>query len=477
MEDSHFVKSLFEKYDVSKIFLKLDDKYETTLIDRIIYDYRVMDRQGFVTSKWDTLSSFFLKVIVILGGALISSIKTLRIRKLIRYPHTSFSSTVIALPFGDHIVRYKRLREIINQEVDMYYHPLFHFDSMIRHIDTFNSSGEKLFLDRFRVHDIFKTLFLILRHYRSLSKCSSELDNHFNSNTCKLPGVIIFCILFSSTLRNFIDNLELPEKSRIWLLDYDFDYKYAIFNNVIHSLRPSDKTVHLQHGSFVGYSDVYCNPSSDISLCCSPREKDIINKFNKNNSHIDYLGAPLQSFIDGSVLSAQLEYDILILLGSTYNSALKDMQKEFLSKFNYNGFKVKVRYRPASKKDDEIELGQYCINAVISEGNTLLADVLSAKTVISFSMDALYACLRNNKRIYVLGIDDSDNDFDYSLKSDNVIISHDIGFALNYNWHGFVMNYNNCDYSKDKFVLYNYGINSFDKLSVRFNQLLDEIWH
>ena len=61
VDDSHYIKTLFEKYNIDSIFLKLDNKYETTLIDRIVYDYRVLDKQGFVTSKWDTLSSFFIK--------------------------------------------------------------------------------------------------------------------------------------------------------------------------------------------------------------------------------------------------------------------------------------------------------------------------------------------------------------------------------------------------------------------------------
>lgn len=476
MDDSHYIKTLFEKYNIDSIFLKLDNKYETTLIDRIVYDYRVMDKQGFVTSKWDTLSSFFIKVIVILGGALISSIKTIKIRRLVKNTHSHFNSTIIALPFGDHIVRFKRLRKLISHDVDMYYHPLFHFNSMIRHIDVYNSSEEQLYLDRFRVKDIFHVFVLILIHYKSVSKCSLELDAYFESKTCKLPGVIIFGILYSLTFTRFIEKLDSPEKTRIWLLDYDFDYKYAIFNNVIHRLRPSDKTVHIQHGSFVGYSAPYCNPSSDYSLCCSPREKDIINNYNKHLSHIDFLGAPLQSFIDDSDLNVPIEFDILILLSSTYDSALKNLQIDFLSKFNFKNFRVKVRYRPASKIDDEKELGQYCADAVISEGDTLLADVYSSKTIISFSLDALYPCLRHNKRIVVLEKDNAESDFDCSLKSDNILLFHDSNIALNFDWKGFVDNYSDCDYSKDQFVLYNFGINNFDMLSERFNNFLISIW-
>lgn len=473
--DSAEIKRIFEKYDICHIFPKIKEKYLVTIFDRIAYDYRIMDNQDFTTSKWDRKSGFLFKCCIILGGAILSIFKTIKIRKRIKNKINIWNTKIIALPFADHIVRFKRLREIVSQDIDIYYHPIFHHKSMVKHIRTFNDLKQPIFLDSFDLYDIIKTSYLIISNYKKLSKCSYELDNYFKSYTCKLPGIIIFWYLYSVTFIRFINKLENPNNRRIWLFDYDFDYKYAIFNNVIHTYRTKDITIHIQHGSFAGYSHSYCNPACDISLCCSPRELDLINRYNKNHSSIISLGAPLQTFIDDAVLNRYYpHYDVLILLGPTYSELLKKKQIEYLSKFNFNKYNVLIRYRPASKIEDEKILSKYCTQATISEDTCLTEDILSSKIVISFSMDALYTCLRYNKRLIMICTNDPSTDYK-AISSTNIRLTSDLSADNIYNLDDLISNYMDCDYSIDKEVLYNFGINTKEQLSDRFKLILNNI--
>ena len=75
-KDYIFVRSLIDKYRLNEKYFHLDEKYLSSYVDRIVYEYRVMDTLTFVTSKWSRVSSYFLKVFIILGGAFLSVIKS-----------------------------------------------------------------------------------------------------------------------------------------------------------------------------------------------------------------------------------------------------------------------------------------------------------------------------------------------------------------------------------------------------------------
>ena len=138
-KDYIFVRSLIDKYRLNEKYFHLDEKYLFSYIDRIVYEYRVMDTLTFVTSKWSRVSSYFLKVFIILGGAFLSVIKTQKIKKSIALANTSFDSGIIALPFADNVMRMKRLRDLCDMDIDICYHPHFHFQSLQKQIDYYNS--------------------------------------------------------------------------------------------------------------------------------------------------------------------------------------------------------------------------------------------------------------------------------------------------------------------------------------------------
>lgn len=473
--DAHCIWNIFSKYHLNDALFHMNEKYLSTIIGRMVYDYRVMDSQSLVNSRWDRLPFFLLKIVVIHGGALLSIYRSKKVIEKIKYPRTAIKETVIALPFADHIVRFKRLREMVKQDVYMFYHPLFHFNHIQNHVETYNILGQQVDLGVFSFKDIMLSFRVCLRYYFTLKRCSREIDSYFKSASCKLPGVVIFFLLYRHSLDRVFGRLSDNDRKRIWLLDYDFDYKYAIFNDVIHSQRPNDITIHLQHGSFTKYSDVYCNPSSDISCCCSPREKVLIQKHNKHQATIFSLGAPLQTFIDKDTELQKEVYDVLFLLTTTYEERAFNMQRIFLSSFDFDKYNVLVRYRPASRTHDEEMLREYTKNADISSTTTLNEDVLSSKVIVSFSIDALFTCLRNNKRVIVIGDTNFSDAFDYSYPSNNILITEDPLFGVNYDWASFIKESHLCDYAKDQFAMGNFGINSFDELSVRFNQILKEI--
>ena len=313
----------------------------------------------------------------------------------------------------------------------------------------------------------------MLADSHQLRKCSKELDRYFNSNTCKLPGIVIVSVLYRQSMTRLLKRMVTSQTSKIWLMDFCFELKYITFNDVIHKQRPQDKTIHLQHGSFFTYQPAYCNPCCDISLCCSPREKDIIDQNNKYKSRIEYLGAPLQSFIDKSNADkVESSFDILFLMTDTYSAENKMLQTIFLKGFDFLRYKVLVRYRPASRIDDETYLSPFIGGATVSNGTTLTDDVKSAKTIVSFSEDALYIGLRYNKRIVVICSEDPKETYNFDNSTSNIIITNHLSISKSLDWDAFIEGAEECDYNTDNFALYNFGINNFEQLRIRFKEIL-----
>lgn len=468
MEDKIFIRELFEKYHINQI-LKVKGKFLECLIDRIIYEYEIFDKGNFTTSRFSNINNFIVKSLIIVGGAFLSLLKSLKYKKNIR-----LNSEIIAVPYADHIVRFKRLQEISDVSIDFIYPPIFHFDNLPNHLSTLKKQNNNVFLGSFSFQGIIQSLWIILRNYKSFKRCSQALDCHFESHTCRLPSIIILSILY----RDFISSLigKISDKKRIWLFDYDFDLKYIIFNEIIHEKRPGDTTVHIQHGSFTSYEDAYCNPLSDYSLCCSPREENIIKLHNRYDSQIIPLGAPLQSFIDENLQTLpNISYDILVLLTSTYEKNNTEKQIEFLKTIYNTNYKYLVRFRPASRGLDEIKLKPYLSNVCVSKDSTLQEDISRAKIIVSFSEDALYTAIRNSKKIIIITKADITKIYKFDNKSSNLIIIENFKDANDSEIKQLLDTYDECTYENDGFVLYNFGANSIPALHGNFMKIFNSI--
>lgn len=471
-KDIEFIKSIFEKYGVNNI-LNINGKYYDTLVKRIIYEYRVFDKWSFSTSRFSNISNFIVKTLIILGGACLSIIKS----KKYKQNGNPIEDNIIAIPFADRIIRFKMLSKISEEDIGIIYPPVFHFTFIKDHLDYFITNRMNVHLGCFSFRSILYSLFIVLNNFHKLNNCSKELDQYFQSRTCKLPGIILLTILYHDFFERLIRKIP-PTTSKIWIFDYDFDLKYIVFNSIIHRQRKEDKTIHLQHGSFFNYHEAYCNPISDYSLCCSKREQEIINKYNPYQSTIIPLGAPLQTFLDSIPINDPIlspTYDIVVLLGSTYEKKREQQQKTIIKLLNKNNYKVLYRFRPASRKIDELKLKSDIANSDISNGTTLQTDISRAKIIISFSEDAIYCAMRNQKKI-VLFIDENPTSiYNYNCTTNNIYISNETGSEVLEIIDDMVRTYDECNYYNDNFVIFNFGDNDLTLLRGKFNCLIKKL--
>ncbi len=470
-DDTIFVKKIFYEYKVDRL-LGLDIKYLDAFVDSMCWSYRNTEAAVWVNSKYQRVKSFSIKTLVVLGGALISSLRCLL--KYNRYKCVKIKEQVVAVPFCGAHVRFKYLYDLIDSDVIVIYPPLFHYQHIQEHIDCFENQGHHIKIGRFRLRDIFSVAATVFWNYSRLKNCHKQIDSYFSKDYGSFASAIITSLLYRKFIDNIIKRISNDGQLRKWLFDYDFEYKYIVFNNEIKKSRKQDITYHIQHGSFFGYNDAYCNPVSDVSVCCSPREKRIIDGSNKFGSKIFAQGSSWQS-IDRSpntINEETIQYDFLVLLNDTAEKESADFQKRLLCDLGNIDAKVLVRYRPQSAHLDKIVLQDYTKGMTISSGTTLKEDIQSSKIVVCFSEDAIFECFRNNKKVLFLVQDEKWYDFSVE-KSNNMRImscaTYD-NYILNQ-----LLNSDVCDYTKDGFVRFNFGDFEFDKVKNNINKILNSL--
>ena len=471
--NEHFseVKGILDRYQINK-FWNLSPKYYDAYINKICGDYLYENSEAFKNSRYSWIDSFFWHTVIILLGAFVSIIKSY---KFIKTPVAiNKEAQIIACPFCGRFVWFKYLPRLIKAPVRIVYHPLFHYDYYKLNAESYDSNLTNPEFYRFNVLDILKTLYLLITSFYRLEHCSRELDGLFQIYTGKFSRIFVFPVLYGGFAKSFIKQNILDEKRKIWIFDYDYDYKYIVFNNIIHQLRKNDITIHLQHGSFVTFNPAYCNPVCDYSLCCSKREEKIIMEANMFDSKIKILGAPLQTFDDFIENKEEIEkqWDILCLLTDADSLEYSPM-KMVLQKLDTKRYKIRVRYRPASKERDKNLLESYVEGMEESVGKSLLEDVLMSKLVICFSEDALYTAIRaNNPTVYIRNenIDNYDlsdiPSFFFIVNADN-ISSVPISDLIS--------KYHECHYEKDSFVLNNFGYFRLEDIGRQLNSFLSQI--
>lgn len=465
-KDISFVRNALVSSNIM-LPLELRGHYLDCFIDRVCWTYRFTNSVVWRNSAFDDISIFSIKVLVIICGALYSFlVHLIKYRKFCTKTH---DSSVIAMPFCGLHVRHSRIYDLVDN-VSVLYPPIFHYQYANKHIKCFHEQNKDITFGNFRFIDILSTAYVVGKNYSSLKKSTHAIDLYFNGKKGHFVNAYISSLLYKKYIDAIIKKLDAKRK-KIWLFDYDFDYKYIIFNNEIKKKRNNDTTIHIQHGAFYSYVDHYCNPVSDISLCCSPREKSIIERFNKYRSIIYPLGASLQTLELNN--QPQLDccslYDILVLLGDTTLESRASFQIHVLKELSNLKLNILIRYRPATKAIDKKYLQSVINDKQESEGKSLKQDILKSNVVISFSEDAIYECFRCNKKI-VLCVEDK-SCYNYNNdKSNNVSIVT-------------VDEYNNeivrsllkdpcCDYSVDSFVRYNFGDYEFERIKNNLNTII-----
>lgn len=472
--DNERVRSILDRYKINE-FWNFSECYYSAYIDKICGDYLYENDIIYKNSRFGNLSFFGLHAVIILGGAFLSMLRCLK------YKNRSFTTEkeidIIAFPFCHYYIRFKRLPQILAKPFRIVSHPQFHVDYLDKHYKYFKSKNILLEVFSFRWKDIATSLKLLVQNYRKLKRCSEELNSLFGIHDGKFPKIFFFVLLYRGFMEDFISNQIKSKNPHVWIFDYDFDYKYIVFNDIIHKMCPSDKTIHLMHGTFVSdtVDNVYLNPCCDYTLCSSEREKFIIEKYNKYDSIIKPLGAPLQSFNDDCVAgSITQSYDILLLLTSTHTEDITKLQKEILHQIPMQKYRVKSRYRPVSRIFDEPVLSGCLDGTVISENSSLLEDVLSAKIVISFSEDAIYECIRNNRPVIYCKAIDYKQYYSTQYESPYLKIANDSNFG-EIELSLMIKEADKCNYRGDKFVIYNFGYFFLDDIKYRMDNILKEI--
>lgn len=465
------VKNILEKYQINR-YWNLTPKYYDAYINKICGDYLYESGIAFKNSRFSWIKNFFIHSMFIIIGAIISKGKAFV--KRIPSGGSACSTNIIAMPFCGKYAFFKRLPHLINYPIRVVYSPLFHYDYYEKHINDYSSSCTPEFYS-FRIKDILKSLCLLLVNSIKLSKCSKELDNVFGVYQGKFSRIFYFPLLYGGFIKKVIYSQNSHPEKIIWIFDYDFDYKYIIYNNYIHKLRKDDETLHIQHGSFIKEVTHYCCPVSDHSLCCSIREKSIIEKFNPFNSQIHVLGAPLQTFDDEDSFQKILPvYDILFLLTDAYGKIIGESQKYVLRNTDGRKYRIKLRYRPASKDRDKEYFKGVVDDMEESIGCSLLQDVTMSKMIICFSEDALYTAIRLNKPIVYIRDEDINKYYNLTHKSRFFHIIKPKDF-LSINIDDMINYYQDCDYSKDSHIIENFGYFKLSDVQLQINNILSEL--
>ena len=464
------VKDVIDKYQINK-YWNLSPKYYNAYINKICGDYLYENDIAFKNSKFIGIKSFFWQSIIILCGAVLSWIKSVNITTNNKMVNNGIR--IIACPFCWRYVWFKRLPQLIDRPIRVVYHPLFHYDYYKKNVESYDQRYVEPEFYRFVLKDIFCSFIILVFAYRRLHDCSKELDNIFKIYNGRFAKIFITPILYGGFFDRFIKRNEFDENRIIWLFDYDYQYKYIVFNNIIHRLRKNDVTVQIQHGSFAEFSRSYCNPISDYTLCCSQREKTLIEKSNEFQSIPYVLGAPLQTFDDVGGEETVEKWDVLLLLTISSPANYISM-KTIINSLDVHKYRILVRYRPASKTRDMKALGEFTNGMYLSEGTLLIDDVSKSKMVICFSEDALYTAIRCNKPIIYIRDIDVEMNYDMSEKSRffHIVNSQDFSeIDLDF----MIEHREECDYTNDNSVINNFGYFQLDDIQTRLNCFIKEI--
>lgn len=455
--------------------LGVKDKYYNKLVECIWNDIKYHNTALYKNSRFSVVSFPFLKLIIMVLASLLSMMRWKKIRKQLCKDAIESHKTIV-VPFAYTVIRFKPFLEI-DKNAGLYYPPLFHYDYIAKHIDFYKKNNVCFELGCFSIGDIIFSFADIIVNYRGIVKVSKYLDNKYNQNSNKFVNIIFMICIYRHYFERRFNKVSTSAK-RVWIMDYDLDYKYILLNSIIKSYSPDDITIHQQHGMFwndLGFE--YMNTLSDYDFCCCQREYDMImNGNNEYNSKVEIMGTPMQCLNKSVPLSdVSIKYDVLVLLTAAFEEKWTTIQKTVLPLLSKSGYKVLARFRPASKSNDAAVLKTVLKGIDLSNGTSLAEDIASSKMVVSFSGDAIYECFRANKRtLLVLPEDYHKSFFNTQLRSDNfkVLLAKEFNLDI---LKDCINNIVPVDFKQDKYVLFNLGLFDYDVYIEKYKKRLKQI--
>lgn len=464
-----------DRYGIPEI-LGLKGKFLKKYIEDVI-DTNVDGRKSgvFLREGYYRYSSFFVKSLLYFLVTIITIFREKKYVRLVKNPAKSFNKFVYVAG-AYKIVKAQKIGDIL-PEASVYYFPLSNLNFIRSHIKTFNDKDFPLIIDTFQAKHILKTFKVFVINYRQLKQFSRSVDEIYGINYNDVIVVLLKTIYFVNHYNYFVQ--QLKQDKHIWLLEFHSGMEMLALQNALKDKRPQDITVHMQHGTMLEHTyPEYHHPVTDYDIVCGEREVRILSDLNKYNTKLVGIGCPLQSlgYIKDSPAEL-IQYDVLVLLTATNLTSTFGYQVKVLKKLSeMKNVKVLLRFRPASKIDDQCKLEPYTIGMIKSKGTSLDEDISKANVVISFSADAMYSCFRQGRKMMLIVLDNSiEAEFNKcNIDSANLKIMTADAFESSV-LNQMIVNRDMVDYTNDSYVKYNFG--SIDTLTYRreFNDFLESI--
>jgi hypothetical protein len=465
-------KDLFKK-------LGFDESFISGFIDTVVIDFQYSSHKN-LRKKAHHTRNFLLNVFLIFIYLLISNFVYFFFKLIFNRGSKYFveKSGNIFIPFPDKkYIRFKLIPQILIDDYVLLYPPTFSVKSTYFHLTYFHRNKSNFMLSSFGFYTPFRFLYIALK----VRKCLKRMHQNFTkseisyfNNYLQIPILVAFA--YKLYFQQVIDRLSNVKEKKNWFFDFDKDYKYLAFNYVIKNMRKSDNTVHIQHGLFWNDDLCFIKPTTDYIFCCSKREKLLIEQSIDNPNRAIVVGAPLQSFsthVNSDRISKREKKILVILTVCVYKEVI-ELQKSVIKYLQDIGESLIIRYRPASRIEDEKVISPIIgRKSNVSRDNTLLQNLLESDLVISFSEDSLLECFRLNKLIYFgstinpnflsANLDKekpfysflSINDFKNIFKNQNI--------DENFSWNG------------NSFVVDNFGSISIDVVSDNYRKAIETI--
>lgn len=182
-------------------------------------------------------------------------------------------------------------------------------------------------------------------------------------------------------------------------------------------------TAIIQHGTFLEGNIVYLPVLSKWVLSCSERESKLF-ALSSSNTKIHTLGMPLQICLNdniNNITSNDYVFDLLILGRDGNQWEIESAYKVFENiGLIFKNKSILIRHHPKSNIKSKILLERKFSNFTLSLNSTLIQDILRAKIVISFSVDANIMCLLERKSIIFCGEPEAINSHELELSFENM---------------------------------------------------------
>lgn len=365
----------------------------------------------------------------------------------------------------DHTIRTKKVIEIgENLKHLVIYLPGMSIKNVQKHTSFYKmNKTANVYFPPFSLLIIVKFILFLIKNSKKLLRLSyttSEIGDKEQKFLYKIVfQYFIYDCFTKNNLNNFLKNRDIK-----WLFDYDRTFLLPVINNVKNK---GAINIHLQHGVLQNPNQFYIPNYCDYVMCCSEREKKHYIENGADEHKVFVIGAPFQSLSNDKVIIKEtIKYDILVLLDSTRNEAYFKYQGDVIQMLNhtFSRFKILYRFRPASRNLDQEKFKHYISVQDISIGNSLLDDVINSRTVISFSFDAIFDVIRQEKPFLIVS---SKNILDESLKT---ICITEIDL-LKERVIDLLENKNN--YFDKKTCNYNFGELDYDLVKKRFVDILN----